>query len=127
MPGGSSCGTSWCWRIISWSSWAVFIIFHIIPSRAAFSVLPACLVWFVDAFAVSLLLGIFGARFRDIPPIIGSVMQIAFYLTPIMWSPVMLEHRGLAVVLVKLNPFYSLLEIMRGPLLGSRLTRKPGS
>jgi lipopolysaccharide transport system permease protein len=99
----------------------VFILFHIIPSRAAFSVLPACLVWFADAFAVSLLLGVFGARFRDIPPIIGSVMQIAFYLTPIMWNPVMLEHRGVAVILVKLNPFYSLLEIMRGPLLGQPL------
>ncbi len=100
---------------------AVFAIFHIKPSLASFSLLPACMVWFVDAFAISLLLGTFGARFRDIPPIIGSVMQIAFYLTPIMWSPVMLEHRGLTFALVKLNPFYSLLEIMRGPLLGQPL------
>jgi lipopolysaccharide transport system permease protein len=97
---------------------AVFAIFRITPSIASFSLLPACMLWFADAFAVSLLLGVFGARFRDIPPIIGSVMQIAFYLTPIMWSPTMLEHRGLSVALVKLNPFYSLLEIMRGPLLG---------
>jgi lipopolysaccharide transport system permease protein len=100
---------------------AVFAIFRITPSIASFSLLPACMLWFADAFAVSLLLGIVGARFRDIPPIIGSVMQIAFYLTPIMWSPTMLEHRGLSVALVKLNPFYSLLEIMRGPLLGNPL------
>lgn len=100
---------------------AVFAIFHTTPSLASFSLLPACLVWFADAFAVSLLLGVFGARFRDIPPIIGSVMQIAFYVTPIMWSPAMLAHRGLTFALIKLNPFFSLLEIMRGPLLGQPL------
>ncbi len=79
------------------------------------------MLWVADAFAISLLLGVFGARFRDIPPIIGSVMQIAFYLTPIMWNPVMLEHRGLAKALIELNPFFSLLEIMRGPLMGQPL------
>jgi lipopolysaccharide transport system permease protein len=79
------------------------------------------MLWCIDAFAIGLLLGIFGARFRDIPPIIASVMQIAFYLTPIMWSPSMLSHRGLGLVFVQLNPFYSMLEIMRGPLLGQPL------
>lgn len=100
---------------------AVFLIFHTTPSLASFSLLPACMLWFVDAIAISLLLGIFGARFRDIPPIIASVMQIAFYLTPIMWSPAMLSHRGLGKVFVEFNPFFSLLEIMRGPLLGQPL------
>lgn len=97
---------------------AVFALFRTTPSLASFSILPACLLWVVDAFAIALLLGIFGARFRDIPPIIGSIMQIAFYLTPIMWNPVMLEHRGLAKALIELNPFFGLLEIMRGPLMG---------
>jgi lipopolysaccharide transport system permease protein len=38
-----------------------------------------------------------------------------------MWSPTMLAHRGLNVILVKWNPFFALLEIMRGPLLGNPL------
>ncbi len=96
----------------------VFFIFRTIPNWASFSLFPASMLWFLDAFAISLLLGMMGARFRDIPPIIGSIMQIAFYLTPIMWNPVMLIHRGLALALIELNPFYSLLEIVRGPLLG---------
>jgi lipopolysaccharide transport system permease protein len=99
----------------------VFAIFRTTPSIAAFSILPACLLWAADAFAVCLLLGIFGARFRDIPPIVGSIMQIAFYMTPIMWSPTMLVHRGFAMAFVHLNPFFALLEIMRGPLLGMPL------
>lgn len=97
---------------------AVFIIFRMVPNFSAFTLLPAAALWFADAFAASLILGAIGARFRDIPPIIGSVMQIAFYLTPIMWSPAMLMHRGLAFALIEMNPFFSLVEIMRGPLLG---------
>jgi len=99
----------------------VFAIFRTMPSLASFSLLPAGALWMVDAMAVCLMLGVFGARFRDIPPIIGSVVQIAFYLTPIMWSPAMLVHRGISLVLVNWNPFYALLEIMRGPLLGQPL------
>jgi lipopolysaccharide transport system permease protein len=99
----------------------VFAIFRTVPSAASISLVPAAALWLLDAMAISLLLGIFGARFRDIPPIIGSLVQIAFYLTPVMWSPTMLAHRGLNVILVKWNPFFALLEIMRGPLLGNPL------
>ncbi len=103
----------------------VFAIFHTVPSLACFSLVPAAGLWVIDSMALSLLLGIFGARFRDIPPIVGSIVQIAFYLTPVIWSPSMLAHRGISLVLIKWNPFFALLEIMRGPLLGLKL--EPGA
>jgi lipopolysaccharide transport system permease protein len=101
----------------------VFLIFPPHLSWPVLSLVPAIMLWALDAFAVSLLLGLVGARFRDVPPIVGSVMQIAFYVTPIMWSPEMLVHRGLglSVALIDMNPFYGLLEIVRGPLLGQPL------
>ena len=99
----------------------VFAIFRTVPSLAAFTILPACALWAIDAMAICILLGIFGARFRDIPPIIGSIVQIAFYLTPVMWNPTMLQHRGVSIVLIQWNPFFALLEIVRGPLLGLQL------
>ena len=43
-------------------------------------------------------------------------MQIAFFLTPIIWKP---EQLGAAARLLPFNPFFSLLEIVRAPLLGS--------
>ena len=46
-------------------------------------------------------------------------MQIAFFVSPVLWSPTILAHRGLGLVLVKWNPFFALLEIVRGPLLGT--------
>jgi lipopolysaccharide transport system permease protein len=99
----------------------VFAIFHTTPNLDSFSVLPASLLWTIDSFATVLLLGAIGARFRDIPPIIGSIVQIAFYLTPIMWAPSMLAHRGIAQVFINWNPIFALLEIIRGPLLGQAI------
>ena len=79
----------------------VFAIFRTVPSLASFTVLPAFALWVIDAMAINILLGIFGARFRDIPPIVGSIVQIAFYLTPIIWNPTMLMHRGVAKILIE--------------------------
>jgi lipopolysaccharide transport system permease protein len=63
-----------------------------------------------------LLLGILCARFRDLPQIVGSVLQIAFFITPIFWLPEQLS--GPRSAIVAWNPFYHLLEVVRGPLLG---------
>lgn len=93
----------------------VFVIFSVWPGWHAILALPALAIWAVDALAVALLLGAFCARFRDIGPIIGSVMMIAFFLTPVIWQP---EQLGRHVVLLPFNPFYALLEIVRAPLLG---------
>ena len=55
------------------------------------------------------------ARFRDIMPIVNSLMQIAFFLSPVIWKP---EQLGERAVWLPLNPFYDMLEIVRAPLLG---------
>jgi lipopolysaccharide transport system permease protein len=94
----------------------VFGLYHVVPGRSTWSLAPALLLWLVDGFALCLVLGLVGARFRDIPPIVGSVMQIAFYVTPIMWNPSMLTGGEMHVL--RLNPFDALIEIMRAPLLG---------
>jgi lipopolysaccharide transport system permease protein len=65
-----------------------------------------------------ILLATICARYRDIPQIITSGLQIVFYLTPIMWLPHLLPKRAGAYI-VDANPFYHLIEIVRAPLLGS--------
>jgi len=94
----------------------VYAIFAIWPGWVALASLPALLVWLFDSLAVALLLGAFCARFRDIPPIVGSVMQIAFFISPIIWKPELIAHGRR---FLPLNPFFSLFEIVRAPLLGS--------
>ena len=61
------------------------------------------------------LLGMICARFRDIGQIVASVMQLAFFMTPVLWKPDLLSEGARAWMV--LNPFYALLEVVRGPLV----------
>lgn len=98
---------------------AVFALFRVWPSLAMLQVLPGLLLWLLDGIAACILLGALGARFRDITPIIGSILQIVFFITPIIWKPELMRHGR---DWLKLNPFFDLLEIVRRPLLGGTLT-----
>ncbi len=93
----------------------VFAIFDTWPGWNALLALPGILVWLINSVAACLLLGTVCARFRDIPQIVGSVMQIAFFVSPIIWKPELLQ--GASARWLPANPFFSLLEIVRAPLL----------
>jgi lipopolysaccharide transport system permease protein len=94
----------------------VYAIFEIWPGLPILWAVPALALWIVDGFAICLLLGPIGARFRDIPPIVGSIVQLVFFISPILWKPELLQGR--AAELLYLNPIYTLLEIVRAPMLG---------
>jgi lipopolysaccharide transport system permease protein len=93
----------------------VFLALRIWPGATALLAIPALPIWVIDALALSLLLGGICARFRDIMPIVNSVMQIAFFLSPVIWKP---EQLGVHAVWLPLNPFFDMLDIVRAPLLG---------
>jgi lipopolysaccharide transport system permease protein len=86
------------------------------PGGHVLFVLPGVLLWLADGLAITVALGAMCARFRDIPPIIGSIMQMAFFVTPVIWKP---ELIGQHEWLLPFNPFFSLLEVVRGPMLGT--------
>ncbi|MGQ9659396.1 MAG: ABC transporter permease [Thermochromatium sp.] len=75
----------------------------------------ALAVLLLNGLWIALFLGVLSARFRDVPLIVGSVVQVLFFITPVIWKPEMLPGRALWL---DLNPFYHLIEIMRAPLLG---------
>ena len=69
----------------------------------------------VNGFMFGTMLAALSARFRDIPMIVVNLVQVAFFMTPVMWQAQMLgRHQWV----VNLNPFYHFLEIARAPLLG---------
>ncbi|MCS4509746.1 ABC transporter permease [Xylophilus ampelinus] len=70
----------------------------------------------VCAALVSCILGALCARFRDIPMIVTSLMQIAMFLTPVMWQPSQLSER--AQLIVHINPLAAFLDLVRAPVLG---------
>ena len=76
---------------------------------------PAVAVLAVNGLWVSILLGMLSARFRDIPPIIGSLLQVSFLLTPVFWP---IEALGDWVPLAAFNPIFAAIDVVRAPLLG---------
>lgn len=94
----------------------VFIVFHIPVDWRALLAIPALFVLAVNGVWISLLLGILSARFRDIPPIVASFVQVVFFVTPIFWSP---ELLGPWRRIAELNPFFAAIDIVRAPLLGA--------
>jgi ABC-2 type transport system permease protein/lipopolysaccharide transport system permease protein len=95
---------------------AVLLYFQIWPGTAALLAIPGLIVNVVNGALASLTIGIISARFRDVPPLISSVVQIVFFVTPIFWKPEMLKGRE---YITDFNPFFHLIEIVRAPLLGS--------
>jgi ABC-type polysaccharide/polyol phosphate export permease len=59
---------------------------------------------------------IISARFRDIQQVINTVLQLLFFLSPVIWIPS--EMSALSKAL-QLNPFYHMLDVTRSPLLGT--------
>ena len=78
-----------------------------------------CLLVAVNGVWFGILLGLLSARFRDIPQIIMSITQVAFFLTPILWKREMVGRYSWSV---DVNPIYHFLEIVRGPLIGQPAT-----
>jgi lipopolysaccharide transport system permease protein len=92
----------------------VFLLLGVAPGWEALLALPGLALLAVNAFAAALLLGMLCARFRDIAPIVASLMQLAFFMSPVLWKPELLGERA---VWLPFNPFYTLMETVRGPLV----------
>lgn len=94
----------------------IVIIFAIDFSWSIFLFIPGLALVLLNGFFVSLILAPLCARFRDVPMIVSSLMQVAFFMTPIIWSPDLMPERAW---LLAGNPFFHFIEIVRDPLLGN--------
>jgi len=100
----------------------IMIIYHS-SVRVNFNTLmliPGLLLVYLNAFIYGMLLAMIGARYRDISQIIKSLVQVVFFVTPVMWSPDILSSKN--QFFIDLNPFYAFIELIRAPILGSTPT-----
>jgi ABC-2 type transport system permease protein len=93
------------------------------------SAIPAFVLLAINAWWVTLLLGIISTRYRDIPQVINSLIQLLFYMTPIVWPIDQLYGTGARAQMaswvqpiVHLNPFYHFVQILRAPLIGQAVS-----
>jgi lipopolysaccharide transport system permease protein len=95
---------------------AVLLYFKFWPGAVALLAIPGLFLVLANGALASLAIGMVSARFRDVPQIINSMVQIAFFVTPIMWKPELLQTQS---YVVEFNPFFHLIEVVRAPLLGA--------
>ena len=93
----------------------VLLLFGINPGWSALLFLVGGPIFLINAAWMGLVAGILSTRFRDIPQVIASLIQVVFFLTPIFWSTATMPNRP---AFVTFNPLYHLLTIVRDPLLG---------
>lgn len=68
--------------------------------------------------AASLVLGVIGARFKDVRLLVPFLWTIVFYLTPVIWKTTSIHPDDPRTFIFHYNPFYYLLVTVRDPLLG---------
>jgi ABC-2 type transport system permease protein len=104
--------------------YAVMLVVFPQPLKwTALAAIPAFVLLTFNGAWVALLLGMVTTRFRDLTPITQSVLQLMFFMTPIVWiyddlvnsqNPAIAERARLA----EFNPFLHFIEIIRQPMLG---------
>jgi ABC-2 type transport system permease protein len=94
----------------------VWLIFLVPVGWACWLVIPGICLIALNGLWIMLLLGTLCARFRDLPQIISSFVQVVFFVTPVMFRSDQLPTSGRAAM--DLNPFAALLAVAREPLVG---------
>ena len=71
---------------------------------------------FFTILPLGFLVALISTRYRDFTAFFQSSMRIVYFMTPVIWLPEMAKGKYELVLL--LNPFFHLIEIIRDPLLG---------
>ncbi|MGH3984440.1 MAG: ABC transporter permease, partial [Pseudonocardiaceae bacterium] len=83
---------------------------------------PALALIVLNGVWVAILIGIIATRYRDVPPVTGSIVTLMFFMTPIVWDYEQLTSTpgtvGERARLAELNPFLHYVEILRRPMIG---------
>lgn len=87
--------------------------------------IPAFILLAFNGGWVSILFGIISTRYRDIPPVITSLVNLLFFMTPIVWTTDILTNKfggggsDWKILIAELNPLYHYVQILRSPLIGN--------
>lgn len=85
------------------------------------SFIPALALIALNCVWVALCFGILATRYRDISPLLFSLVQLLFYVTPIIWNDATLRDQGAGTwaKIIQFNPLLHYVDIVRAPLLGA--------
>jgi ABC-type polysaccharide/polyol phosphate export permease len=84
------------------------------------ALLPALLLLFIFGWAMATLMAVVNVLFQDTQHLVEVLLQILFYLTPIIYPASLLEQRSMGWI-ITCNPVAALLELIRAPILEARI------
>lgn len=97
---------------------AVFIYERWQVTPATFLAVPMFALLILNGFCTQIILGVLGARFRDIHYLVQTIMRVMFFLTPIFWLP---QQMGNLMDILVYNPFLHFMEVVRAPVMDGAL------
>jgi ABC-type polysaccharide/polyol phosphate export permease len=98
---------------------AVAVVLGLWPGTNLVYVVPGLALLLLNGLWIAFLMAVISTRFRDVPELVGSLMRLLFFLTPIIWLP---EISGKAQFMVAWNPFTHIIAVVRAPLMGEAPT-----
>ncbi|MGE5538015.1 MAG: ABC transporter permease [Gemmatimonas sp.] len=78
-------------------------------------VIPGLAIVAINGAWMSVLLGMISTRYRDVPQLVGNLVQVLMFVTPIFWYS---HQLGAQAYLMNYNVLYHIIEVVRDPLLG---------
>jgi len=75
----------------------------------------------LNALWIGFAMALLGARFPDVSQLMGSVFIFAFLLTPIIWYAEWAPPDSIRGMLMRFNPLFHMIEVVRAPILGEPL------
>lgn len=94
----------------------VFIACGVQFSADSLWAIPGFLLFVINLGWMITILGILGARYRDLTPMVSAALAVLIYVTPVMWQPTAIPE-AYRPLLLDSNPFYHLIQVVRQPLL----------
>ncbi len=98
---------------------AIALVYYKYPvTPAALMAIPGLLLLVANLYWISIAIGLVCLRFRDVQQIIIYGLQLALFLTPIIWQPSQIRAGS---AFLAANPLYHLIEVIRGPVFEHRI------
>ena len=93
----------------------VALVYGVPVSWHTLLVVPAMLLLTLNLYWVCVVVSILGARFRDLEYIIGAVLPLLMFISPVFYRP---NYLPFSEAILWFNPLSHAIELVRSPLLG---------
>lgn len=90
--------------------------FELSVTPSFFLVIPGLFLVILNLLWMTYLLGMLGARFRDIEYLVNALLPLLFFISPVIFRP---DRLPVNMQLIWLNPFSYFIEVVRAPFLGN--------